>query len=121
MFGLDKVSIISKGRMERMELYRLKMAKAAKKTDKMKKPSQLESGGRAEDAAVTDPPTERNVILTDSNDLNAQHPDGDTLDNAEAGGSGLQGQRRRISDTDESVTDSSVERAKKNLQKMKRS
>ena len=104
-----------------MELYWLKMAKAAKKTDKAKKPSQLEGGGRVEDSAVMDPPNERNVILTDSNDLDGQHPDGDTLDNAEAGGSGLQGQRRRRSDTDKSVTDSSVERAKKNLQKTKRS
>ena len=100
-----------------MELYRLKMAKNGKKTDKTKKPSQLEGAGRAEDAAVMDPPTDRNVILTDSNNLDGQHPDGDTLDNAKAGGSGLQGQRRTRSDTDKSVMDSSVERAKKNLQK----
>ena len=83
-----------------MELYRLKMAKNGKKTDKTKKPSQVEGAGRAEDAVVTDPTTERNVILTDSNNLDGQHPDTDTLDNGEAGGSGLQGQGRTRLDTD---------------------
>ena len=92
-----------------------------KKTDKVKKPSQLEGGFRVEDSGVTDPPNERNVVVTDSNDLDGQHPDGDTLDNTEAGGSNSQGQRRTRSDTDESVTDSLVERAKRNLQKKKRS
>ena len=103
-----------------MELYRLKMGRP-KKTDKAKKPSQVEGAGRTEDTGVTDPAVERNVILTDGNNLDGQRPDEDTLDNAEAGGLGLQGQRRRRSDTDKSVTDSSVERAKKNLQKTKRS
>ena len=102
-----------------MELYRLKMAKNGKKTGK--KPSQLEGAGRAEDAAVMDPTTERNVILTNGNNLDGQHPDGDTLDNADPGGLGLQGQGRTRLDTDESLTDSLVERARKNLQKTKRS
>ena len=44
-----KVSNKRKGRMERMNLCRLEMAKAAKKTDKAKKPSQSEGGGRVED------------------------------------------------------------------------
>ena len=100
-----------------MELYRLKMAKNGKKTDKMKKPSQVEGAGRTEDAGVTDPAVERNVILTGGNDLDGQHPDADNVDTAEAGGSGLQSQGRTQSDTDDSVTDSSVDRAKKNLQK----
>ena len=98
------------------------MARLAKKTDKVKKSPQVEGGGRVEDSAVTDPPNDRNVILTDGNDPDAHNLDGDTLDTVEAGGSGLQGPRRRRSDTDESqVTDSSVERAKKKLQKTKRS
>ena len=44
------------------------MARLAKKTDKAKKSSQAEGGGRVEDLAVTDPPNDGNVILTDNND-----------------------------------------------------
>ena len=95
---------------KRMELYRLKMGRP-KKTDKAKKPSQVEGAGRAEDAGVTDPVVERNVFLMDGNGLDA-----DNVDNAEASGSGLQSQGRTRSDTDDSVTDYSVDRVRKNLQ-----
>ena len=81
----------------------------------------MEGAGRTEDAGVTDPAVERNVILTDGNGLDGQYPDADNVDNVEAGGSGLQSQGRTRSDTDDSVTDSSVDRARKNLQKKKRS
>ena len=96
--------------MERMNLCRLEMTKAAKKTDKVKKPSQSEGGGRVEDSTVTDErredaPNDRTVILTDGNDL----------DNQEAGGSGLQG----LSGEESQDTDSSVERARLRLAKTK--
>ena len=52
-------------------LVRLEMARLAKKTDKAKKSSQVEGGGRVEDSAVTDPPNDRNVILTDGNNPDA--------------------------------------------------
>ena len=75
--------------MERMDLCRLKMAKAAKKTDKTKKPSQSEGGGRVEDSTVADAPNERTVILTDGNDPDAQHLDSNNPDMVEAGGLGF--------------------------------
>ena len=68
--------------MERMNLCRLEMAKAAKKTDKVKKPSQTEGGGRVEDSTVADTPNERMVILTDGNDPDTQHLDGNNPDTA---------------------------------------
>ena len=71
------------------------MVKAAKKTDKTKKLSQMEGGGRVEDSAVADAPNERTVILTDGNDPDAQHLDWNNPDAVEAGGSGLQGPRSR--------------------------
>ena len=86
-----------------------------KKTDKAKKPSQVDGAVRTEDVGVMDLAVERNVILTDGNDVDYRQSDTDNGDNGEAGGSGLQSQGRTRSDTDDSVTDSSVDRAKKNL------
>ena len=106
----------AKKRWKRMELYRLKMGRP-KKSDKSKeKSSQVEDAGREEGAGVADQVVVRNVILTDGNGV-----DTEVVDNAEAGGSGLQSQGRTRSDTDDSITDSSVDRARKNLQKKKRS
>ena len=92
------------------------MAKAAKKTEKVKKPAQSETGGRPEDLTVMDTerrgdaPDERTVILTDS----------DSLDTQEAGGSGLQGPSAGSGEESQD-TDSSVERARQRLAKTKRS
>ena len=80
------------------------------KSDKSKeKPAQVEDAGRAEGAE--DQVVVRNVILTDGNAEN--------VDNVEAGGSGLQNNRKSQSDTD-SVTDSSMENARLRLQRRKR-
>ena len=76
-----------------------------KKSDKSKeKPSQVGDAGQ-EGAGVEDQAVVRTVVLTDSNG-------GENADNAEAGSSGLQ--RKSHSDTD-SVTDSSVDNARKRL------
>ena len=40
-----------------------------KKTDKAKKPSQVDGAVRTEDVGVMDPAVERNLILTDGNDV----------------------------------------------------
>ena len=72
-----------------------------KRTNSKKKPSQVGDAG-GDDAA-----TVRNVVLTDGD-----------ANNGEAGGSGLQDQRRK-SDS-ESRTDTDVEDARKRLQKRDR-
>ena len=54
------------------------MAKAAKKSEKVKKPAQLEAGGRTEDSTITDmerredAPNDRTVVLTYGDGLEAQ-------------------------------------------------
>ena len=56
-----------------------------KKTDKGKKPSQVDGAVRTEDVGVMDPAVERNVILTDGNDVDGGQFDADNGDNGEAG------------------------------------
>ena len=47
-----------------------------------------------EDVGVMDPAVERNVILTDGNDVDGRQFDADNGDNEEAGVLGQQGQER---------------------------
>ena len=49
---------------------------------------------RTEDVGVMDPAVERNVILTDGNNVDGRQFDADNGDNEEAGGLGQQGQER---------------------------
>ena len=65
-----------------------------KKTDKAKKPSQVDGAVRMEDVGVMDPAVERNVILTDGNNVDGRQFDADNGDNEEAGVLGQQGQER---------------------------
>ena len=64
-----------------------------KKTDKVKKPSQVD-GALAEDLGVMDLAVERKVILTDGNSVDGRQFDADNGDNEEAGVLGQQGQER---------------------------
>ena len=83
-----------------------------KKSDKSKeKPAQVEDAGRAEGEGAEDQVVKRNLILTDDNAEN--------VNNAEAGSSGLQNNRKSQSHTD-LVTDSSMENARMRLQRRKR-